>query len=60
VPNRGFLRSLFALSLAAERIGDTVEQERCSQFLRDSSMTAYEELTAQSQVLSRSPDDRPE
>jgi len=60
VPNRGFLRSLYALSLAAGRIGDTVEQERCSEFLRDSSRTAYEELTAQSQALHRSPDDRPE
>ena len=60
VPNRGFLRSLHALALAAERIGDTVEQERCIQFLRDSSMTAYEELTTQSEVLSRPPDDRPE
>ena len=60
VPNRGFLRSLHALGLAAERIGETAEQERCIQFLRDSSMTAYEELTTQSHLLSRSPDDRPE
>jgi hypothetical protein len=57
VPNRGFLRSLYALALAAERIGDTVEQERCTQFLRDSSMTAYAELSGQSQVLSQSSDD---
>jgi hypothetical protein len=60
VPNRGFLRSLYALALAAERIGDTVEHERCTQFLRDSSMTGYEELTRQSQVLNNSPDDAPE
>jgi hypothetical protein len=60
VPNRGFLRSLYALALAAERIGDAVEHERCTQFLRDSSETAYAELTAQSQVLSQAPDDRPE
>ena len=60
VPNRGFLRSLYALALAAERIGDTVEHERCIQFLRDSSATGYEELTRQSQVLNNSPDEAPE
>ena len=60
VPNRGFLRSLYALSLAAERIGDTVEYERCTQFLRDSSATAYAELTAQSEVPGLSPDDTPQ
>jgi Protein of unknown function (DUF3151) len=47
-PNRGFLRALHALSVAAERIGDTAEQERCAQFLRDSSETAYLTLTGQS------------
>jgi len=45
-PNRGFLRALHALAVAAERIGDTVEQERCAQFLRDSSESAYSVLTA--------------
>jgi len=60
VPNRGFLRSLYALALAAERIGDTTEQERCMQFLRDSSLTGYVELTGQSQVLNKSPNDTPE
>jgi hypothetical protein len=60
VPNRGFLRSLYALALAADRIGDTAENERCIRFLRDSSMTGYEELTGQSQVLNDSPDDAPE
>jgi hypothetical protein len=45
-PNRGFLRALWALTVAAGRIGDTVEQERCAQFLRDSSETAYVELAA--------------
>ena len=45
-PNRGFLRALWALTVAAERIGDTVEHERCAQFLRDSSETAYAELSA--------------
>jgi Protein of unknown function (DUF3151) len=45
-PNRGFLRALHALAVAAERIGDTVEQQRCAQFLRDSSETAATVLTA--------------
>lgn len=44
VPNRGFLRSLWALSVAAGRIGETEEQERCAQFLRDSSEEAYQAL----------------
>jgi hypothetical protein len=43
-PNRGFLRSLAALALAARAIGETAEWERCSGFLRDSSPTAYDEL----------------
>jgi len=46
VPNRGFLRALYALAVAAGRIGDTVEEDRCGQFLRDSSPTAYAVLTA--------------
>jgi hypothetical protein len=45
-PNRGFLRALHALAVAAERIGETVEQERCTQFLRDSSESAHSVLTA--------------
>ena len=44
VPNRGFLRALWALSVAAGRIGDAAEQERCAQLLRDSSAQAYAEL----------------
>lgn len=36
-PNRGFLRALAALTLAAERIGDAEEATRCRDFLRDSS-----------------------
>ena len=43
-PNRGFLRALWALSVAAGRFGEAVEEERCAQFLRDSSATAYEVL----------------
>jgi uncharacterized protein DUF3151 len=43
-PNRGFLRSLALLALAARAIGEDGEWERCSTFLRDSSPTAAEEL----------------
>lgn len=43
-PNRGFLRALAALSRAAAAIGETEEQERCAQFLRDSSAEAAREL----------------
>jgi hypothetical protein len=46
-PNRGFLRALWALSVAAGRFGETPEEERCAQFLRDSSATAYEVLARQ-------------
>jgi uncharacterized protein DUF3151 len=34
-PNRGFLRCLTALAQAAEAIGETDEQERCTELLRD-------------------------
>jgi hypothetical protein len=34
-PNRGFLRSLHLLSLAAAEIGEDDEAARCGQFLRD-------------------------
>jgi hypothetical protein len=43
-PNRGFLRALAALSVAADRIGETPEAERCAAFLRDSSPSAYDAL----------------
>ena len=43
-PNRGFLRALAALSRAAGAIGETEEEQRCAQFLRDSSMTGAREL----------------
>jgi hypothetical protein len=43
-PNRGFLRALASLSRAAGAIGETEEEERCAQFLRDSSSTAAAEL----------------
>ena len=34
-PNRGFLRCLTALAQAAEAIGETDEQVRCTELLRD-------------------------
>jgi hypothetical protein len=43
-PNRGFLRALAALAVAADRIGEAPEATRCSEFLRDSSQAAYDEL----------------
>jgi hypothetical protein len=43
-PNRGFLRSLAALSRAAGAIGEVEEEQRCRQFLRDSSPEAADEL----------------
>ena len=43
-PNRGFLRALALLALAARDIGETEEWERCSTFLRDSSSAAADEL----------------
>lgn len=36
-PNRGFLRALAALARAARAIGESDEEARCAQFLRDSS-----------------------
>ena len=43
-PNRGFLKSLHMLGLAAGQIGEDEEAARCAQFLRDSSPTASREL----------------
>ena len=43
-PNRGFLRALAALSVAADRIGEAPEATRCAEFLRDSSPEAYAQL----------------
>ena len=43
-PNRGFLRSVAALSRAAGEIGETPEQLRCAQFLRDPSPDAADAL----------------
>ena len=58
-PNRGFLRALHALAFASERIGDTVEQERCTQLLRDSSEAAYDTLTRQSSLSASNREDTP-
>ena len=44
VPNRGFLRALAALATAAGRIGETDEEQRCADFLRDSSQEAFAAL----------------
>jgi hypothetical protein len=43
-PNRGFLRSLNALGLAAAAIGEDDEAVRCADFLRDSSPSAVAAL----------------
>ncbi|WP_194906149.1 DUF3151 domain-containing protein [Catenulispora rubra] len=43
-PNRGFLRALNALGLAAERIAETEEAERCATFLGDSDPEAFKAL----------------
>lgn len=45
-PNRGFLTCLALLALSARAIGESAEWERCSEFLRDSSTTAYDALLA--------------
>lgn len=42
--NQGFLRSLWALSVAADRVGEQDEAQRCEQFLRESSETAWQAL----------------
>jgi hypothetical protein len=43
-PNRGFLRALAALAVAADRIGEDPEAARCAGFLRDSSPAAADAL----------------
>ena len=43
-PNRGFLRALAALVKAAGRMEETAEEQRCADFLRDSSAEAAAEL----------------
>jgi hypothetical protein len=43
-PNRGFLRALHALGVAAATIGETEEAARCEAFLADASPTAVTAL----------------
>lgn len=43
-PNQGFLRCLAALARAAGDIGESDEEERCREFLRDSDPAAIEAL----------------
>jgi hypothetical protein len=43
-PNQGFLRCLAALATAAGIIGEVEEEQRCWEFLADSSPEAYAEL----------------
>jgi hypothetical protein len=43
-PNRGFLRSLHLLGVAAAAIGENDEATRCREFLRDSSAAAAQAL----------------
>ena len=43
-PNRGFLRALHALGVAAGAIGEQAEHERCVTFLRDCDPQAAAEL----------------
>jgi Protein of unknown function (DUF3151) len=43
-PNQGFLRSLNALGVAAEAIGERDEADRCSEFLADASPAAVAAL----------------
>jgi hypothetical protein len=44
-PNRGFLRALHALSVAAGAIGEDDEAERCAKFLADCDPEAVRALT---------------
>ncbi|TFH54625.1 DUF3151 domain-containing protein [Glutamicibacter arilaitensis] len=45
-PNRGFLRSLYALGRAAAAIGETEEVDRIGKFLNDSDASAKAEIEA--------------
>jgi len=48
VPNRGFLRALYALERAASAIGEVDEAARCAGLLRDSDPEAVAALGAES------------
>lgn len=45
-PNHGFLQALAYLALAADRIGEADEAQRCADFLYESSPEAFNELLA--------------
>jgi len=47
VPNRGFLRCLHYLAVAASEIGEADEAARCAQFLRDCDPAAGDALSSQ-------------
>lgn len=44
-PNRGFLKSLYQLSIASDEIGDSSEAARCAEFLRDCDPAAADALS---------------
>ncbi|MGH8881795.1 MAG: DUF3151 family protein, partial [Stackebrandtia sp.] len=44
-PNRGFLKCLHRLSIAAAEIGESDEAARCAQFLRDCDPAAADALS---------------
>jgi hypothetical protein len=46
VPNRGFLRSVNVLALAADAIGEAEEAARCAQLLRDCDPAAFDALSS--------------
>jgi hypothetical protein len=46
VPNRGYLRSLYALARAAEALGEADEAARCTEFLKRLDPTAATEIEA--------------
>lgn len=54
-PNRGFLRALWALAVAAGRIQEGEEYERCTQLLRDSSETGWRALSGHKGEPTRAP-----
>lgn len=54
-PNRGFLRALWALAVAAKRIGEGDENERCTQLLRDSSEAGWRALSGETADPNRTP-----
>ncbi len=54
-PNQGFLRALWALAVAAGRIGETSEHDRCLQFLTEASPDAHAHLSSREAEPAASP-----